>query len=83
MPLLSFDENSATTTFTVVLDQSPGAENVVIDISSSDTSIINVSDTRLTFTNSDWNVTRTINIIPLNNDTVSYTHQTLPTTPNV
>ena len=72
MPVLSFDENSTTNTFTVVLDQSPGLENVVIDISSSDTNIINVSDTRLTFTSSDWNVTRTI-------DTVSYTHLTLPT----
>ena len=75
LPVLSFDENSTTNTFTIVLDQSPGPENVVIDISSSDTNIINVSDTRLTFTSSDWNVTRTIDIIPVNNDITDGTKQ--------
>ena len=71
----SYMENSTTNTFTIVLDTSPGTSSVVIDISSSNTQTMDVSQSRIIFTDANWNVTQTINIIPVDNILVDGTKQ--------
>ncbi len=61
------DENGAAATFTVVLDSEPTA-NVVIPLSSSDTSEGTVSSASLTFTSANWDTAQTVTVIGVNDD---------------
>ena len=64
-------EGGATDSFTVVLDAQP-ATDVVLNVSSNDTSSATVSASTLTFTNANWNSTQTITVTaPEDADVVS------------
>ena len=54
-------EHGGTGTFTVILDAKPNS-NVVIDIVSSDTGIVTISSSTLTFTPTNWNAAQTITV---------------------
>ncbi len=58
---LTTTEAGGTATFTIVLESEPTAD-VVIDVSSSDTSEGTVSPSTLTFTASDWNSAQTVTV---------------------
>ncbi len=60
-------EAGGTATFTVVLDSQP-SNDVVIGISSSDTSEGTVSAASLTFTNGNWSTPQTITVTGVNDD---------------
>jgi hypothetical protein len=55
------NESGTTATFTTVLDTQP-TDNVIINLTSSDTNEVTVNPTTLTFTNSDWDQTQTITV---------------------
>jgi hypothetical protein len=55
------DESGSQDTFTVILNTQP-TSNVVIDLSSSDTTEMTISPASLTFTTSDWNIPQTVTV---------------------
>ena len=61
------NEGGATATFTVVLDSEP-TNNVVIPVSSSDTSEGAVSSTSLSFTPTNWGTVQTVTVTGVNDD---------------
>ncbi|MEA1921501.1 MAG: IPTL-CTERM sorting domain-containing protein [Pseudomonadota bacterium] len=61
------DEGGAIATFTVVLNSQPGAD-VVIPLSSSDSSEGIVSPASLIFTSTNWNTAQTVTITGINDD---------------
>lgn len=63
---LSINDNNRTGTYTIVLNRQPTAD-VVINLSSSDTSKVKVSPSSLTFTVANWDVQQTITVTSANN----------------
>jgi hypothetical protein len=61
------DEDGATASFTVVLNSQPSAD-VLIPLSSSDTSEGTVSPASLTFTSSNWATVQTVTVTGVNDD---------------
>ena len=61
------EDNTVTDTFTIVLDSPPTA-NVVLDITSDDSTETSVATSRVTFTPSNWNVPQTIAVSGVNDN---------------
>ncbi len=66
---ITVTEDGANGAFSVVLDSEP-TSNVVIDVSSSDTGAVTVSNNSLTFTPGNWNDSQDITITPISDDDV-------------
>jgi gliding motility-associated-like protein len=66
---LSTTEGGVGQTFTVVLDAAP-ATDVVLLLSSSDTTEGTLSESSLSFNSGNWNTVRTVTVIPFNDDFV-------------
>ncbi|TLP75640.1 gliding motility-associated C-terminal domain-containing protein [Maribacter sp. ACAM166] len=64
---LTIDENTATNTFTVVLDTEPTSD-VVFDVSSDDTGEATVDVAQVTFTTSNWDTPQTITVTGVDDD---------------
>jgi hypothetical protein len=61
------EDNTVTDTFTIVLDSPPTA-NVVLDITSDDSTETSVATSRVTFTPSNWNVPQVIAVSGVNDN---------------
>ena len=61
------EDNTVTDSFTIVLDSPPTA-NVVLDITSDDSTETSVATSRVTFTPSNWNVPQTIAVSGVNDN---------------
>ena len=61
------EDNTVTDTFTIVLDSPPTA-NVVLDITSDDSTETSVATSRVTFTPSNWNIPQTIAVSGVNDN---------------